>query len=297
MDHTPKAVHDNDLAVLEVRLPAEHSIPLVFASPHSGCDYPAEFLASSVLDPVTLRRSEDSFVHDLFGAAASRGAPLIRALFPRAYVDPNREPYELDPAMFADPLPEYVNTRSPRVAAGLGTIARVVANGAQIYGRKLRFAEAEHRINTCYRPYHSRLQALVDATMRRFGCCVLVDCHSMPSSGRPMDEGRAPGGVDIVLGDCFGTSCASAVSEAAEKCLRERRYRVVRNAPYAGGFTTRHYGRPGIGVHALQVEINRRLYMDEIAFERGPGFRQLTDHITVLIDALAAIPREELLPP
>ena len=142
---------------IEVHQPARQTLPLVLSSPHSGEDYPEDFIAASRLDRLTLRRSEDSFVDELFAAAPALGAPLIRALFPRAYIDPNREPWELDPAMFEDELPAYANTGSPRVAAGLGTIARVVANGEEIYGRKLRFADAKARVERCYRPYHAAL--------------------------------------------------------------------------------------------------------------------------------------------
>src|SRR5579859_1984109 len=142
----------------EVAAPAQQQVALVCASPHSGSDYPAEFLAASRLDPLTLRRSEDSFVDEIFGGAAELGAPLLKARFPRAYLDPNREPFELDPAMFAEPLPAYVNSRSPRVQVGLGTIARVVATGEEIYAQKLRFADAVSRVERLYRPYHQALR-------------------------------------------------------------------------------------------------------------------------------------------
>lgn len=282
---------------IEVLVPAEQTVPLVFASPHSGRNYPAAFLAESALDAQTLRRSEDSFVDELFAAAPRLGAPLLKALFPRAYVDPNREPYELDPAMFADPLPDYVNARSPRVAAGLGTIARVVASGAEIYGRPLRFAEAESRIEQLYHPYHNALRRLIEETRAKFGCCVLVDCHSMPSVGGPMDHDNGLSRVDFVLGDCFGSSCAGVVSDTAAAVLGERGYRVVHNAPYAGGFTTRHYGRPEAGIHTLQIETNRRLYMDEASHARGPRFAAVAADLERLIAALAALPTAELLPP
>lgn len=296
MDHMPNTGYDDDMRALAVITPPEQTVPLVFASPHSGRCYAPDFAGASVLDAATLRRSEDAFVDELFASAPARGAPLISALFPRAFVDPNREPYELDPAMFEDTLPDYANTRSPRVVAGLGTIARVVASGANIYAAKLRFAEAERRIRTYYRPYHSHLQALVDATRERFGCCLLVDCHSMPSTGRAV-EGGGVEAADIVLGDCYGSSCAEAVSNTAEQVLEQQGYRVIRNTPYAGGFTTRHYGTPGSGLHALQIEINRRLYMDEASYERSPAFGRVARHMDILIGALAAIPRSQLLPP
>jgi len=270
----------------EVLAPAAQTVPLVFASPHSGRTYPPEFVAASRLDPLTLRRSEDSFVDELFGAAPSLGAPLLKALFPRAYVDPNREPYELDPSMFDGRLPDFANTGSPRVAAGLGTIARVVCNGAEIYDQKISASEALSRIDTFYRPYHNALGALLDATTDRYGIALLIDCHSMPSVGGPMDKDPGLRRVDFVLGDCHGAACAPALTDAVAAILKDEGYVVTRNAPYAGGFTTRHYGRPGDGLHALQIEINRALYMDEATYERKPYFATLSGHMSALIDAL-----------
>ena len=274
----------------DLRAPRRQTMPVVFASPHSGSNYPADFVARSRLDAVALRKSEDSFVDEIFAGVIAEGAPLIRALFPRAYVDPNREPFELDPTMFADPLPDYANTRSPRIAAGLGTIARVVANGEEIYREKLRFAEVLERVTRLYRPYHEALEGLVKATERRFGLAVLIDCHSMPSIGGPMDEDAGRRRLDIVLGDCHGTSCAPALTGLVESFLAERGYQVVLNNPYAGGFTTRRYGAPEAHVHALQIEINRALYMNEATIERGRGLAQVGAHMT----ALAAHLRERL---
>jgi N-formylglutamate amidohydrolase len=270
----------------EVLAPAAQTVPLVFTSPHSGRSYPPDFVAASRLDPLTLRRSEDSYVDELFAAAPRLGSPLLRALFPRAFVDPNREPYELDPSMFDGGLPDFANTGSPRVAAGLGTIARVVCNGAEIYDRKIPAAEALDRIDSYYRPYHGALGGLLDATADRFGIALLIDCHSMPSVGGPMDKDPGLRRVDFVLGDCHGASCAPALTDAVAALLKEEGYVVTRNAPYAGGFTTRHYGRPGDGLHALQIEINRALYMDEATYERKPYFATLTEHMSALIDAL-----------
>ena len=283
----------------EVVAPARQILPLVFASPHSGCDYSQAFLAASRLDPLALRRSEDSFVDEIFEAAPRLGAPLIRALFPRAFVDANREPFELDPAMFKDELPAYANTRSPRVAAGLGTIARVVANGADIYRGKLDFTEALGRIRRHYWPYHKSLSELVERTKASFGACILIDCHSMPSTGGP-PTGGAPTGelgdrdagarrVDIVLGDCHGTSCAPAVAETVQTTLQELGYHVARNRPYSGGFVTRHYGKPKDGVHSLQIEINRFLYMDEFRIRRGAGLSRLARDMQSVIAALGKL--------
>jgi N-formylglutamate amidohydrolase len=266
----------------------------LFASPHSGSDYRADFIAQSRLDAVALRRSEDAFVDEIFQAAPRRGAPLLKALFPRAFVDPNREPWELDPSMFSGPLPNYVNSRSPRVAAGLGTIARVVANGEEIYGRKLDFSEASRRIEQFYRPYHTALQGLIDRTRERFGWCFLIDCHSMPSIGGPMDRDPGMRRVDFVLGDCHGASCGPALVETVESYLVGLGYVVTRNLPYAGGYVTRHYGRPERGVHALQIELNRALYMDEERIERRPRLARLSAEMEGLIAAIAALDGAEL---
>ena len=198
--------------ILDLQQPVARSLPLVLASPHSGTEYPADLLAASRLDPVALRRSEDSFVDELFGAAPRLGAPLLSARFPRAYVDANREAYELDPSMFADALPKFVNAGSPRVRMGLGTIARIVASGEEIYAKKLRFEEAQRRIERLYRPYHRALRGLVEETEALFGGCLLVDCHSMPSGA---DSPCEKSGADIVLGDRHGASCAPQFVEAA----------------------------------------------------------------------------------
>jgi len=258
----------------------------VLASPHSGADYPDEFLASSRLDPLTLRRSEDSFVDEIFAAAPKLGAPLLAARFPRAYLDVNREPWELDPAMFSDALPSYVNIRSPRVRMGLGTIARVVASGEEIYARKLRFAEARQRVETLYHPYHHALRQLVLDTEAMFGGYLLLDCHSMPSAA---SEAGGHEGADIVLGDCHGAACAPRIVEAARCFLTRRNFAVALNAPYAGGFTTSHYGSPRRGRHALQIEINRGLYMDERRCLRKPGLDRLAAEMTALVGHLGQV--------
>ena len=219
--------------------------------------------------------------------------PLLAARFPRAYLDVNREAYELDPAMFTDALPDYVNVRSPRVRMGLGTIARVVASGEEIYGGKLCFAEAEERVETLYRPYHAALARLIAETEDSFGCCLLVDCHSMPS-GASGGAGRAA--PDIVLGDCHGAACAPEIVEAARRHLSRRGFAVALNAPYAGGFTTGHYGQPRQRRHALQIEINRAIYMDERSYRRRPGFAQLGDEMAELIARLGKVAQDYLAP-
>ena len=292
MDGISALIERNE--VYELAAPARQTVAGVFASPHSGTDYRPEFLAATRLDPVALRRSEDAFVDEIFGAAPRRGAPFLKALFPRAFVDPNREPWELDASMFSGPLPAFVNSRSPRVAAGLGTIARVVANGEEIYAGKLDFDEAARRIERFYRPYHAALQGLIERTRERFGWCFLIDCHSMPSVGGPMDRDPGMRRVDFVLGDCHGGSCGTALVETVESYLVGLGYVVTRNLPYAGGYVTRHYGRPERGIHALQIEVNRALYMDEERIERRPRLARLAAEMEGLIAAIAALDGAEL---
>lgn len=254
--------------VIAVAKPGRQTAPFIFASPHSGSDYPADFLASSRVEPLILRRTEDSFVDEIFAHVPALGAPLLKALFARAFCDPNREAYELDPEMFDDDLPAFANTASSRVRSGLGTIARYTAQGDEIYRRKLRFGEARSRIEGHWRPYHRALAKLIGETKARFGVAIVIDCHSMPSVGRPYEWDHGRSRADVILGDCHGASCSPKLIDAAESALREAGFRIERNQPYAGGYTTEFYGRPGEQVHALQIEINRALYMDEERIER-----------------------------
>ncbi|MFG1416463.1 N-formylglutamate amidohydrolase [Xanthobacter sp. V0B-10] len=259
----------------EILGPEAAAGPFIFNSPHSGRIYPTSFVAQARLDFATLRRSEDSFVDELFEDVVNAGAPLMRALFPRSFLDLNREPYELDPRMFEGRLPPYCNTRSVRVAGGLGTIARVVGDAQEIYPRRLTVAEGLARIEAFYKPYHQTLRRLIAATQQRFGLAVLVDCHSMPSTSARDETLRA----DFVLGDRYGTSCSSIVTAALERELSAAGYRVLRNKPYAGGYITEHYGNPAAGLHAVQIEVNRALYMEEAHYVRGAGFEQLRSDI------------------
>ena len=280
----------------EILAPTRLTLPFVYSSPHSGTAYPPDFLAAATLDLAALRQSEDAFVDELFAAVPSLGAPLLRALFPRAYLDPNREPYELDPQMFDGRLPAYANTRSTRVSGGLGTIARVISSGAEIYRAKLPVAEAKQRIESFYEPFHQALATLLADSKRAFGCAVLIDCHSMPSVGGPGDRDSGRTRAEIILGNRFGTSCAPLLIDTAERALRAMGYSVFRNNPYAGGFITHHYGCPGEGIHALQIEINRALYMDESRIARKRGFARVKRHMTELVGALSAIEATALQP-
>jgi N-formylglutamate amidohydrolase len=283
MDHAAEEFQN-----FEVREPAVQTIPFVFNSPHSGRCYSDAFLASSDLDSLSIRRSADHYVEELFADAPELGAPLLHAHFPRAYLDVNREPYELDPRMFDGPLPPYVNIGSMRVAGGLGTIPRIVAENMLIYRERLSVEEGLSRIEAVYKPYHACLRRLIARTHARFGVSVLIDCHSMPGNIRLSGSDLRP---DFIIGDRYGTSASAELSRAALSFLDGMGFSAVRNKPYAGGFITEHYGRPVRGLHALQIEINRALYVDETTLERRAEFpiiaaalstfmRQMADYVS-----------------
>lgn len=277
----------------EVCAPAQQRIPFVFNSPHSGKYYPPEFLNNSRLSAHDIRQSEDCYVDELFALAVPLGAPMVRAHFPRAYLDVNREPYELDPKMFTEPLPSYANTRSVRVAGGLGTIAKIVGEGQDIYKSKLPLQEALGRIETLYKPYHNQLGQLLSDTKIQFGYAVLIDCHSMPSGLDVNDGGYHYGNSarpDFIIGDRFGRSCADALSWAAIELLQNMGYNVAHNKPYAGGYITEHYGRPHRDFHALQIEVNRALYVDEASLIRLPYFKNLCRDLGQFMADLTALP-------
>lgn len=268
-----------------VQEPTAQAAPVVVSSPHSGRVYPPRFLAMTRLDPHALRRSEDAFVDLLLADAPSRGATLIHAAFPRAYLDVNREPYELDPAMFEGRLPGFANTRSPRVAGGLGSLPKLVADGQEIYARKLPVSEAMERIERLHRPFHAALRGLLDRTRARHGAAALLDMHSMPSGGAPREGGRQ---IDVVLGDRFGASCARWLVEAVEARLRAAGLVVSRNRPYAGGYITEICGDPARGAHALQIEVSRALYMDERRIVPNAGFAATAALLSGVVESAAA---------
>jgi len=251
--------------------PERQTMPFIFASPHSGRLYPPAFARQSRLDAVTLRKSEDAFVEELFAEMPSLGAPLIAARFPRAFVDANRSPGEIDPAMFDAPLRGPIGPRTPRVAAGLGVIPRIVRDGVDIYASRLPAGEAHFRIENFYRPYHAALAKLVHETRALFGIAIVVDCHSMPPPSR---------GSDIVIGDCYGEAAAAELIVAAQRALVEQGFAIARNTPYAGGYTTNLYGKPDSGLHALQIEISRALYLDEVRIEKAASFAATKDRLT-----------------
>ncbi|WP_390634043.1 N-formylglutamate amidohydrolase [Oryzibacter oryziterrae] len=278
-------------STFEILTPDEQTLPFVFNSPHSGCSYPQAFLDAIRLDRNRVRLSEDAHVDKLFDHVTDAGAPLLKAHFPRVYVDVNREPYELDPKMFVGRLPPHANIRSARVAGGLGTIPRVVTDAEEIYSAPWPVEEALDRIETLYKPYHATLRRLVAQTHVKFGCAVLVDCHSMPSTFRGQELRYRS---DFVLGDRHGTSAASALVDHAANLLAGLGYRVSVNKPYAGGFITEHYGRPAKGLHALQIEVNRSLYMNEKTLELSEGFDHLRKDLSLFANRLFAIPRQVL---
>lgn len=255
-----------------IHRPAGAAGPVVFCSPHSGSVYPQAFLEASRLKGLTLRKSEDCFVDELFAAAPKHGAPLIAARFPRAYVDVNREPFELDPELFAEPIPAFANAQSVRVTGGLGTIPRIVADGEDIYAGRLPLAIGYERIERLYQPFHAALSSLIEDARARYGFAVLVDCHSMPSTLVGHPHSARP---HMVLGDRFGASCEPRLTRLLRSALAALGYDVQLNRPYAGGFITEHYGDPQGGVHAIQIEINRALYMDEDRLIRLKGFDKL----------------------
>jgi N-formylglutamate amidohydrolase len=261
---------DGDMSPsFEIVEPTAWRAPIIFNSPHSGSVYPGDFLAASRIDLPTLRRSEDSFMDELIGHLSARGFPTIRVNFPR---------------MFSGRLPSFANTRSMRVAGGLGTIPRVVGDGQEIYRDRIAVDDALARIETLYKPYHRALRRLINKVHQMFGTVVVVDCHSMPSVGVSRDEPRRP---DMVIGDRYGTSCAPLLPDRVEETLSGLGYSVWRNKPYAGGFITEHYGNPASGLHAVQLELNRAVYMDERRRERGPRFGQVAADFAILADVLA----------
>ncbi len=261
--------------------PVDASGPFIFASPHSGRLYPQSFLGASCLDGLALRRSEDAFVDELFASAPLEGATFLKAHFPRAYVDVNRAESEIDPMMFDGPLPLSPGARSARVSAGLGVIPRVVRDGIEIYRRRLPAREAAFRVEKFYRPYHAALARLLEQTQSRFGSAVLIDCHSMPPPAR---------GIDVVLGDCHGEAAAPELTAHVQKALTALGFSIGRNTPYAGGHTTCLYGRPRLGVHVIQIEVNRGLYLDERRMEKTQGYAECKARIARFVAGLVAAP-------
>jgi N-formylglutamate amidohydrolase len=273
-------------AVFALELPGERRSAAVFSSPHSGADYPPAFLEASLLGPLQIRSSEDAFVDELFAAAPLAGAPLLAARVPRACIDLNRAPDDLDPALIRGASRRFVTAR---IAAGLGVIPRGVGEGRPILEGKLSRAEAEARIARCWHPYHAQLRLLLDGARARFGTAILFDCHSMPHealSAAPNIWGRRP---EVILGDRFGGSCDRWLVDAATALFAGAGFVVARNAPFAGGYITQTYGQPRAGVQALQIEIDRSLYMDEARIERLPQFAEVAARVGGVVAGLAEL--------
>jgi N-formylglutamate deformylase len=291
IEHSDAVLAELVARPFRIERPARQSTPFIFASPHSGRTYPPSFVATSRLSPLALRRSEDAFVDELFAGVVALGAPLIAAEFPRAYVDVNRAAGELDGQMFDAELQVQSELPSPRVAAGLGVIPRVVRDGIEIYRGKLAASEAEGRLSQLYRPYHAALARLVNETYVRFGAAVVIDCHSMPSG---------PSVPAVVFGDCYGASVAPSLLRQAERAFEASGFATARNAPYAGGHTTHLYARRETGIHALQIEVSRALYLDEERIEKSPHFDGVRERIAAAIarivgfDLAALRPRRPL---
>lgn len=266
--------------------PESRTSCVVFASPHSGNDYPDWFLQRSVLNAHSIRSSEDAFVDRLFDQASTFGAPLLRARVPRACVDFNRSADELDPALISGVRGVGNN---PRVASGLGVIPRVVSNGRAIYRGKIRLDEAETRLEAYWRPYHKALQSLLNESLAKFGQAILLDCHSMPREA--LDALRTSGGTrpEIVLGDRFGTSACSEIVEQVEAAFAGAGFTVSRNAPFAGAYVTQHYGRLGRNQHAIQIEIDRSIYMDEKLIQPHSGFEEVRSRLQKVIAEVVTI--------
>lgn len=273
---------------LIIERPKTHTSAAVYSSPHSGRTYPRAFQAQSVLDQTRLRASEDAFIDTLFSAAPSGGAPLLKACFPRAFVDANRSAGELDPIVIDLPGKKRASA-GLRVHAGLGVIPRVVAEGANIYHGKLSYAEAEARLKACYRPYHRALEDLLRESRDIFGIALLFDCHSMPSASQNLRGGQLP---DVVIGNCFGSSAAGWISKAVAEIFAGSGLKVGFNSPFPGGYITQHYGKPRQNIHAVQIEINRRLYLDEGAIVPNRDYDAFAERMQQIVVQLCRVPHQ-----
>lgn len=272
-------------APFELRAPAAPSSGVVFSSPHSGRSYSAEFVKGSRLDLRRLRSSEDAYVDRLFAAAPEFGAPILSAIAPRAYVDLNRSPNDLDPSLLEGAGKKASNAR---VAAGLGVVPRIVSEGVSIYDGKLDIEHALARIRKWHAPYHLKLEELVENARQRFGQALLIDCHSMPSGAVALSHRRgAP--VDVVLGDRFGASSIRRYIDAIEEAFTRAGFRVERNAPFAGGYITERFGKPGKGVSAIQIEIDRGIYMDQAQIAPAAEFDRVCAKLRSVIGEICGL--------
>ena len=269
----------------EIIVPEKVTSPLVISSPHSGNYYPPYFFKMTNLSINELRSSEDCYIDEIFSTSSKIGAPLIKAIYSRTYIDLNREPYELDPTMFEKTLPSYINDTSNRVLSGIGTIAKYSGNQKKIYKNKLDFNEIKNRINMVYYPYHQNLKKLINNAIDKFGFCLLLDCHSMPSVGLPLNYQQKK--IDITLGDLNGASCSEIIIKNINYDFKSIGLNTTFNNPYAGGFITKNYGKPLDGVHVVQIEVNREIYVDELSFEKKPSFSNVKKMMNIMLENLS----------
>jgi N-formylglutamate deformylase len=274
--------------VLLSRGPLGPALPLVFDSPHSGRVYPEDF--GHAVPVALLRRAEDAFVDELIESVPSHGAALLTALFPRAYIDPNRHEHEIDLAMLADPWPHPI-VASEKADMGLGLVRRLIKGTIDIYDRPLMVAEVLARIEGFHRPYVMELARLLDSAHGTHGTAWHVNCHSMRSAGRR--RGQSIPRADIVLGDRDGTSCDADFTAFVAMVARDLGYRVALNDPFKGAELVTRFGRPGEARHSLQIEINRALYMDEDRIEKRPDFPDFKQDMDRLIGAIADYVRDQ----
>ncbi len=272
-------------------LPDRPSSSAIFASPHSGRDYPWSFIRASQLDEKTIRSSEDAFVDQLFAHAPQCGAPLLAASAPRAYVDLNRSADELDPALIYGVKQSGHN---PRLSSGLGVIPRVVAGGREIRSGKITHFEAQSRLEQHYFPYHQKLQTLIDQSLALHGHALLFDCHSMPHDALvSTNYGSAPT-PDVVLGDRYGVSCNQDIVVEVEQILTGAGLKTARNLPFAGAYVAQHYGRPVAGRHVLQIEIDRAIYMDEESIQPNENFTAFKELLSGVIQKFVVLGQQDI---
>lgn len=271
-----------DPVLISLERPDPQSLPLVVTVPHAGRDYGKRFTSSVRLNESERRGTEDCFADELAAQAPSLGAPLLRALFPRVWLDVNRDERELDPLLIKDDLPQDCLPATASVKAGLGVVPRLMTGGRAIHSSLLSMAEIEKRLTSGWRPFHATLQGLIAETQKAFGHCLLIDCHSMPTS-------RETEPSDIVLGDNFGKACDARLISEAERFFKDQGFRVALNKPYAGGYITRHYGQPEKHVHTLQIEVRRSLYMNERRFETTQGLKEMTRQMGLLFKQLGGL--------
>ena len=274
---------NNIVPTYTVETPEHVRAPVIFSSPHSGRQYQQEFMAASRLKLRKLRSLEDCYVDDLFDHVARQGAPFIKANFPRAFLDLNREPFELDAKLISPTLPTYANSSSLRVKAGLGTIPRIVADGSAIYRAPIQLPDALKRVDQYHTPYHDKLAEMTTQARRKFGMALLLDCHSMPSNTNIHHNNIT---TDIVIGNRHTKSCDGEYLDIVAKLFKSLGFTVELNMPYAGGYITEHYGEPKNNIHALQIELNRGLYMDQITLKKTNNYNSLKEKLTQFTDQL-----------